>query len=220
MITKKITRDRIKAFVTRHGSEGRTLDIGCQNSAYANFFPNRVGLDIKPGNGVDVVGDAHKLPFKDNEFDNVLCTEVLEHLHTPAVAVAEMARVLKDGGTLILTTRFMFPIHDAPDDYFRYTKYGLKYLFKDWEILELQEETSVMETFAVLLQRLGYQSSLKGGKLTKAIVFICARIVSKLSWVLKKGYGDIERTSREDNFMSSGYYLAAQIRKDRALSGN
>jgi ubiquinone/menaquinone biosynthesis C-methylase UbiE len=170
-------------------------------------------LDVRPDKGVDVVGDAHKLPFKDNEFDNVLCTEVLEHLHTPVVAIAEMARVLKDGGTIILTTRFMFPIHDAPGDYFRYTKYGLRYLFRDWEILELKEETNVMETFAVLLQRLGYQSSLKGGKFTKAIVFICARIISKLSWILKEGYGDIERSSREDNFMSSGYYLAARIRK-------
>ena len=210
MITKKITRSRIKAFVSKHAVRGHTLDLGCADSVYADLFPDRVGFDVKPGKRVDVVGDAHKLPFADETFDCILCTEVLEHLHTPHQAISEMNRVLKKDGLLILTTRFLIPIHDAPGDYFRYTKYGLRHLFKNWSIVELTEEATVIETFAILLQRLGYQSKLRGGKLTKFLVFLLAKIVAGSSWLLIEGYGDITRSSREDNFMTSGYYLAAR----------
>ncbi len=107
-ITSKLTRKQLDKFIERHRSDGYTLDIGCAYSPYAAFFPNRVGLDIKPWPGVDVIGDAHQLPFEDEKFDNILCLEVLEHLHSPQTAVAEMRRVLKPGGHLILSTRFIF----------------------------------------------------------------------------------------------------------------
>src|SRR5262249_32402332 len=71
------------------------------------------------------------LPFADATFERVLCVEVLEHLHDPALAVAEMRRVLAPGGLLLLTTRFAYPLHDEPHDYFRYTVHGLRHLFRD-----------------------------------------------------------------------------------------
>ena len=74
------------------------------------------------------------------------------------IAIAEMKRVLKPGGKLLLTTRFVFPLHDVPNDYFRFTKYGLQHLLKDgWEIIELEDETSTKDTIAALLQRIGFR---------------------------------------------------------------
>jgi 2-polyprenyl-3-methyl-5-hydroxy-6-metoxy-1,4-benzoquinol methylase len=122
---KKITREKKSAFLAKQGSDGKTLDIGSGDKYYAKFFPNLTSVDIDPLRKPDVVASVYQLPFKDGEFDNILCTEVLEHLAEPAAAILEMERVLKPGGKLILTTCFIFPIHDAPGDYFRYTKYGL-----------------------------------------------------------------------------------------------
>ena len=211
-LTKKLTRSNIKNFVSKHASDGKTLDIGCASSVYSKYFPNRVGLDIKAGAGVDVVADAHKLPFDDESFNIVLCTEVLEHLHSPEIAINEMERVLIKGGKLILTTRFIFPIHEAPNDYFRYTKYGLRHLFSGWDILGIKEEISTLRTIAVLMQRIGYQTKLKGGKFSKIIVFLLAKLIYSLDWMVKEEFGDIKRSKKEVGIMTSGYYIICQKR--------
>jgi len=115
-LTSKITRNNLGKFVSNNSSNGLTLDLGCGNVYYKKYFPNRIGFDIKSGPGIDVVGDAHHLPFENEKFDVILCTEVLEHLHSPEIAISEMERVLKKGGKLILTTRFIYPLHDIPHD--------------------------------------------------------------------------------------------------------
>jgi len=210
-LTRKITRSRLDEFVKKYASAGRTLDIGCSNSPYSKYFSDRVGLDVRPGPGIDIVGDAHRLPFGDSEFEIVLCTEVLEHLHAPAEAIAETRRVLKPGGLLILSTRFIFPLHDTPGDYFRFTKYGLKHLFRDgWEIVELKEESSAKDTIAILFQRLGYQTEVVGGRLTKALIFLAAKIIAALPDPVKKEFGGIKKENEERGIMTSGYYLACR----------
>lgn len=208
----KITRKRLEKFLARHSSDEKlVLDIGCADGKYRKYFPNRVGLDIEEGKGVDIIGDAHDLPFENDKFDMVLCTEVLEHLHSPHVAIAEMYRVLKKGGTLILTTRFIFSIHDAPHDYYRFTKYGLQYLLKDkFGIIEMEEETSTKDTFAVLLQRVGYQTNMLGGKFTKAMVFLAARLINLFPSLIRKEFGDIGKTIEEKSILTSAYYLACK----------
>lgn len=210
-LTKKITRKNLEKFISENASDKRTLDIGCAGSQYARYFPNRVGLDIHMREGVDIVGDAHKLPFTDEEFDNILCTEVMEHLYSPYIAVNEMKRVLKKGGKLILTTRFIFPLHDVPGDYFRYTKYGLRKLFEDgWEIEELKEEVSTKDTLAVLLQRIGYQTKMRCNFLMKIIIFLVAKFISILPNLIVEEYGNIGRSEKATNILTSGYYLTAR----------
>jgi len=208
-LTKKITRVELEKFISENSSDRLTLDLGCSNSPYSHYFKNRIGLDVNKGRGVDVVADAHDLPFEDGKFDIILCTEVLEHLHSPHVAISEMKRVLKVGGKLILTTRFIFPIHDAPGDYFRYTKYGLRYLFKDWNVISLVEEVGTKDAFAVLLQRIGFQTDLLGGMATKIMVFALARLINAMPSLIRDEFGDIRKQSRENNILTSGYYLVA-----------
>jgi len=210
-LLSKISRERIGPFIKARASAMRTLEIGATNY-YAEYFPNKVGLDIRPGPQVDVVGDVHQLPFASGSFERVLCTEVLEHLHTPQVAIDEMFRVLKSGGELILTTRFIAPIHDAPGDYFRFTKYGLKHLLRDWEILALEEETSTAGTFGHLLQRVAYQSDLRGGVVAKALLLLLARCTAPLSWLIKREYGRKNDLGvyPEPAIMTAGYHVHAR----------
>lgn len=211
-LTHKITRPRLDAFLRRHATSQPVLDIGCGNDQYGRHFPNRTTLDIaaRPGVGVDIVGDAHHLPqIPDASFDVILCTEVLEHLHTPEKALAEFRRILRPGGTLIITTRFIFPLHDVPGDYYRYTKYGLRHLLYDFTIEEFQEETTTVETLAVLCQRIGFQCETLWARPFKFFWFLAARILMFFPWILTKEFGDIRHTQPERNIMSSGYYVAA-----------
>jgi len=212
-LTRKITRPRLQAFLRRYASEGRVLDVGCGASGYKNLFPQLTTLDIAPREGtkVDIVADAHDLSqIPDGSFDVILCTEVLEHLHTPAKAIAEFRRVLKPGGLLLLSTRFIFPLHDVPGDYYRYTKYGLKHLLKEFEIAELVEEASTVETLAVLEQRIGFQCNTLGFRPFKIFWFLLAAVTRWCGWLITREYGDIRHQVVEKNILTSGYYVAAR----------
>lgn len=214
-ITKKITRPRQEAFFRRFASDKKTLDVGCGNNIYGELFPNRTTLDIEQREGVqvDIIADAHDLHMvEDSSFDVVLCAEVLEHLHTPMKAIAEMRRVLKPRGTLLLTTRFIFPIHDAPGDFYRYTKYGLQHLLQDFEIETLEVEANTMETLAVLYQRIGFQCDTLWLKPFKLVWFLKAAFWKRLGWIITKEFGDIGHKQAEQNILSSGYFVAARKR--------
>lgn len=207
---QKITRRNLDTFLERYATERKALDIGAGGSSYGRFFPNRLTVDVDPMRKPDVVADAHSLPFKDEEFEYIICTEVLEHLKNPAKAISEMKRVLKNDGTLILTTRFVYPTHDSPNDYWRFTKYGLQELFKDWNILELIPETRTFSTIGVLLQRIAFQTRLRADKPVKLILFILAYIFDHMNFLIKQEYGDIKRETKEEAIMPSGYYLVCK----------
>ena len=206
-LSAKLTRITLDQFIEANASHGRTLDIGAQNGPYARWFPNRVAIDIKPGTGVRVLMDAHSLALADASFDVVLCTEVLEHLREPQRAIDEMYRVLKPGGTLLLTTRFLFPIHDAPHDYYRFTKYGLQHLLRRFEILDLNEETTTVGTLAVLVQRVGMQTETRTGALSRGLWLLAAQAVRPWSFLAGKEFGDSRRTVPVRGIMTSGYHV-------------
>ncbi|HJT96964.1 MAG TPA: class I SAM-dependent methyltransferase [Rhodanobacteraceae bacterium] len=114
---------------------GDVLDIGCAGRRLAARLPagcTYVGLDYPDTASAmyrtrpDVFGDAGRLPFADRSFDAVLLKDVLEHLGEPDAALAEIARVLRPGGRMILWIPFIYPIHDAPYDFQRLTEHGVR----------------------------------------------------------------------------------------------
>lgn len=89
-----------------------------------------VGVDMEDGRDVDYVCRADSLGFDDGFFDVVVSTEMLEHDPYFWLSLPEMARVLKPGGVLLLTTRGIgFPYHEHPSDYWRFTLDALEHLF-------------------------------------------------------------------------------------------
>src|SRR4029079_1515944 len=83
------------------------------------------------GTRPDLTYDGQRLPFPDASFDTVLNIQVLEHTPRPRALVAEMSRVLKPGGLLILLAPFQFRLHEQPHDYFRYSSHGLRHLCEE-----------------------------------------------------------------------------------------
>lgn len=103
--------------------------VGCGRRLWTNVnTSNILNVDIENGPGVDMVADAHALPFDDSSFDVVIMQAVIEHLHSPQLAVAEALRVLKHNGYLYLEVPFLQGFHADPYDYQRYTMVGLQNL--------------------------------------------------------------------------------------------
>ena len=100
--------------------------------------PRLVNVNIWPFPNVDVVGDAHKLPYAEGCVDAIFCEAVLEHLGEPAGSVREMCRVLRPGGRVYAVTPFIAPYHGYPDHYQSYTLTGHTRLFssRGFNILE------------------------------------------------------------------------------------
>lgn len=131
------------------------LNLGCgRRNERRGRAVEMVGIDIRPNPAADARGDAHRLPFADDSFDAVVSMEVLEHLHSPERVADEIRRVLKPNGRLVLTTRFIFHIHGAPIDYYRYTRHGLEFLFRDFKDLRVQAQHSGYMSFVVTGGRL------------------------------------------------------------------
>ncbi|MDB5194402.1 MAG: type 11 methyltransferase [Parcubacteria group bacterium] len=209
-MTKKITRGHLEKFLRSYATDARTLDIGSGGSSYGRFFPNRVTVDIDPARKPEIVADAHALPFTDGEFEAVLCTEVLEHVRDPFQVERELRRVTRAGGMLVLSTRFAFPLHDTPHDYWRFTKYGLRELFKEWEIVELREETKTFSAVAALLQRISFQTELRMNTFSKVFLLCLTWLFDHLNWLIMKEYGNIQRSREEGNILTTGYYIACR----------
>src|SRR3989344_3845528 len=130
---QKLTRISMDRFLREHATDARVLEIGVPAGVgYGHYFPKHTTLDINSARNPDIVGDINELPFADASFPVAVMIEVLEHLAEPARALAEGYRVLEPGGTLLLTTRFLAPPHDAPRDYVRFTSFGLEYLLREW----------------------------------------------------------------------------------------
>ncbi len=113
------------------------LEIGSRNVmgvTRREMFPavsRFIGFDVHPGDGVDVVGDAHELAnyFEPNSIDAVMSQSVFEHLVFPWKVVLEINRVLKPGGYVYVGTHPVWPPHELPWDFWRYPLAGLSHLF-------------------------------------------------------------------------------------------
>jgi SAM-dependent methyltransferase len=126
----------------------RVLDAGAGEGKYAPHFCacRYCGVDLGVGDAawdysrVDAVADLTALPFRSAAFPAALHIVTIEHLREPACALAEIARVLAPGGTLLVAAPHEWEVHQAPHDYFRFTRYGLAYLLEKagFEIQELR----------------------------------------------------------------------------------
>ena len=104
--------------------------------------------------GTDFLADAHTLPIRDSAFDVVLSMQVLEHLHSPWVATAQIARALRSGGWFVGSVAFMKPYHRS---YYHMTHLGIKHLLESHglEVDKLAGAQNVVHSIAGSLVPLG-----------------------------------------------------------------
>jgi len=119
--------------ILKENVRGRILDVGCGNKPFEKYLESMVteyiGCDVVQSSlqKVDVVCDATDIPFENECFDSIISTQVLEHISETDLCLQEMYRLLVKGGILILTVPFVWPIHEEPYDYYRFTEHGLRF---------------------------------------------------------------------------------------------
>lgn len=125
----------INHFLQQHAPSCRGVFLEFGDPQYRTFFDSALIerydiLDVQPGPDVTIIGDLQDCPEIANDtYDVIVCTQVLEHVPNPFRAVAELHRILKPGGRLLVTVPAAYPYHAVPRDYWRYTKDSLGLLF-------------------------------------------------------------------------------------------
>lgn len=135
---------------------GEVLDVGCGRMPYRGLVPatRYVGVDVdtpvaRALAAADVFYDGSTLPFGAATFDGVICSQVLEHVFTPEEFLRELARVLRPGGRLVLTVPFVWDEHEQPQDFARYSSFGLRALLERNGFEVVQQRKSVADARAV-----------------------------------------------------------------------
>lgn len=205
--------DRAVAELGARHLNGRLVDVGCGTKPYAAalapYVEAHVGVDhtVCPHDrsNVDLTGTAYAIPADAGAFDSALCTAVLEHLEEPERAIREVHRVLKPGGVAVYSVPFIWHLHEEPRDFFRYSKYGLKYLFEKagFELIEMRALSGFFITFGTLLSY--YVCRLNKGPLRwlRAIDGLCL-MIQGAAWAL-------DRVSRDERYTWM-YVVAARKR--------
>ncbi len=218
LLFKKVTRPKLDLLIRKYASDKKTLDIGSNAAPYKKYFPNIVTLDIEPFEGVDVVADAHKLPFENGSFDVVLLTSVLGDCEDPYMVISEVERVLNIGGIAILNVPFLYPMNDAPFDFWRFTPFTLRKLFRKSKEVEIVPVLKQLETIALILQRMAYQGN--GTKFKRFIFAVMARIIDILNidrFIDQSGYTNIDRKTGEqvDCFVTAMYFAVFEKQNEK-----
>jgi SAM-dependent methyltransferase len=152
---KKAIKDLPKAFQP----SGRTLDIGAGQAAYQSDLGLKniyfsCDISVSEGNN-PVISDALELPFSAGAFDSAVSFQVLEHLNNPGKGLDELHRVVKPKGLIIMTVPHISRLHDLPNDFFRFTEYGLQHLLE-----EASMKIILIQPVGGLIAFLGHQISL------------------------------------------------------------
>ena len=147
---------------------GRVLDFGCGSKPYKTLFTNAidyVGLDMEnEGHShekeeVDVYYDGKIIPFENEYFDSVFSSEVFEHVFDIDPILDEINRVLKKGGKILISLPFAWNEHEIPNDFGRYTSFGITYLLEKhgFEIIRLTKTGNFASVVAQLIPLYVYE---------------------------------------------------------------
>ncbi len=131
-----LIESEVMTAASRLADDQVALDAGAGEARHRRYFTRGRYLALDSGAGdpqwdysrLDIRADLENLPFRASAVDTVLCMVVLEHTRSPRRVLAEFARVLKDGGSLYLVVPFLWEEHQAPHDYLRFTRYGIRML--------------------------------------------------------------------------------------------
>lgn len=198
-------RKRIDDAIAAHAhlAHGKLLDVGCGVKPYEKLFAPYVekyyGTEYSPesgyrGNRADVAGDAEAMPFADASFDTILCTEVMEHVMNPEKVAEEFARVLKPGGTVIITVPFIFPIHDEYD-FTRFTNKGVAVMLERYGLAveKVQPLSGTGVTLAIMFNLFWYELGFiwtkwlyPFGLILRPVLWILVCLVNLAGWLGEK----------------------------------
>ena len=196
------------------------LDIGCYSKWPQKIIPSDcayIGLDYYETaknwyhSEPDIYGDALNLPIKTHSVDTVLLLDVLEHLPDTNKALSEINQALKKNGKLIIQVPFLYPLHDEPRDYFRFSQHAFSVLAKNnnFKVIECKPLGHPIETAAQLTNLALVKLAIKLF-VNKNPAMIIAAVFPVLILLINVLAKILSLISYEDQFMPHSYHVILQ----------
>lgn len=221
---RKLLLKKIKTYSSQ--LNGHLLDFGCGTKPYKSLF-NHVktytGIDYENeghphlNEQIDVFYDGKKIPFNNNQFDSILCSEVFEHIFNLEEIIPELNRVLKPNGKILITCPFVWNEHEVPYDYARYTQFALKSLLEKngFEIIALDKTGDFATTLHQMKMVYIAEHLLQSIFLIGKIKFITSNIRSPLMFLCNSWFLLIRTIlpKRKDLYLNN-VILAKKINKN------
>ena len=177
---------------------GLVVDLGCGDAPYRDLImkgaDRYIGIDWPQSTyglrGTDVIADiSRRLPIASAEVDVVTAFQVLEHVPMPLRTLQEARRILKPGGTLYLTVPWMWEVHEAPHDYWRFSRFGLHLLLEKagFEQIKIEESTGFWLMIAL---KLNYHIATRLPVMLQRLLAPCWRLTGWLGTWLDRHISD------------------------------
>jgi len=152
----KISRPLIRQFLEPYATTERTLMLHPEEGF--NFFPNSYIVSKRAQDKPDLLVDfafEGLSAVPSDSYVLIVCCGLLEHIPDPQRFIDELHRILKPGGKVLVSASACFSFHQCPDDYFHFTPFSLRLLFKRWSGFEvLRGNCGPFTTVGILLQRI------------------------------------------------------------------
>ena len=213
-ISSRLMGDRIAAVYQAHlprYSRGRLLDLGCGRVPLYGLYRHAVDdvicadwpQSVHGAQFLDVYCDLSKpLPFATASFDVVVLSDVLEHIPSPEALLLEIARLLRPAGVVVLNVPFLYWIHEAPHDYYRYTEFALSRFIKQagLDTVRLEAIGGLPEVLSDLLAKCFIRLPLVGAAVASALQAMIGFLIYR---------GIIHREANYTSYFPLGYFVVA-----------
>ena len=200
---KKETAELIASICQSSDSSGslRVLDVGCGDKTYMKFVGDNeyIGIDVEVSGRADskklpdIIFNGQDIPLKDNSVDIILFLEVLEHVTKPDDLMIEIDRVLKDSGTLILSVPFIWPLHEEPYDFRRFTHHGIQAFARKFgfEVKKINQ----LHTGWLGISKLFNSLAQKNNKINFIVLKFMAILSRAMSYIFRKSIPEFYLTN-------------------------
>lgn len=196
--------------------KGILVDLGCGEALYKEYFlqyaDTYIGVDwtnTLHNSKADVVSNLNeKVELADSCADTIVSISVMEHLCEPQVFLNESYRILKEDGVMILQVPFQWWVHEQPYDYFRFTHYGLKYIFEKagFQDIHIQPQSGF---FTMWFLKMNYFSLrwIKGSKTRRLLT----KTALRPAWYLAQKLAPyLDNKHRGWSLESVGFFVVAK----------
>jgi SAM-dependent methyltransferase len=200
--------------------DGVILDVGCGEQPYRQWMTRAeryVGLDTIPGPTVDVVIEPGRpWPLPADEFDGIVCTQVIEHVAQLDLTLAEITRTLRPGGRLVLSVPFIYNEHDPQHDYRRLSRHGVRQLLgPQYAIEEIVPQGAVGSTLGAMFLNWVELSMTRTGITMAVLTLLFPAWLALCAAVNCLGLA-LDRLDRTNAFYGN-VLVVARLREARAL---
>jgi SAM-dependent methyltransferase len=209
-IGRKVKRNIRKLF-----SNGKDLviDIGSGKSNYHEYMKGKiVSFDIQQSDKVSVIGDADFLPFREGKFDKIITINSMYLFKYPHKFVEASSKILKKGGKLVFMNPYFYPVHDAPNDRYRFSRYGIETLLeKNFKIEKIESMGGFFSLPAIIIH-----SMLKGipilfPKPLQGLAYVVSFIVFYIPYLLAQLFSLLDFLDRTGRYPM--YYFVVATKK-------